>query len=140
MTVLADSNASMRTCKWGDSSQAFSYDSSKRAIKINGKCLDYNYSNGNVYLHSCHGKKNQVWYYDKNTYQVKSLYNENCLDLNSSSNLYMTSCNANDSQKIQVPSMWNILPLSVSFSVSCIFTLTIHSILTHPSLLSMILK
>ena len=25
-------------------------------------CLDYNYGNGNVYMHPCHGGANQQWY------------------------------------------------------------------------------
>ena len=45
------------------------------------KCLDYNYNNGNVYMHDCHGGTNQVWHINTDGTMGTS-YDGKCLDYN----------------------------------------------------------
>jgi hypothetical protein len=71
-------------------------------IKSNGKCLDYNTGNNNVYMHKCHGGSNQKWYLDPKTKQIKSQRtgNRKCLDHHkSNNNAYMYSCHGGSNQQ-----------------------------------------
>merc|ERR1719502_643505 len=43
-------------------------------------CLDYNYNDGNVYMHPCHGGANQQWFFDATTGQLKTQWDDKCLD------------------------------------------------------------
>jgi len=63
------------------------------------KCLDYNYGNQNVYMHSCHGGSNQQWFIDGEKH-LKTKYNNKCLDYNyNNKNVYMHDCHTGDNQK-----------------------------------------
>lgn len=103
----------MGTCQSDNLKQVFSYELSTRAIKIGGKCLDYNYSNQNVYISECHYKRNQQWYYNSVTKEIKSVYNEKCLDKSSNDNLYMYECHGRNNQKFDIPSGWDMTPIPV---------------------------
>jgi len=66
--------------------------------EYDNKCLDYNVGNNNVYMHPCHGGKNQQW--SLNGQLLKTKYDNKCLDYNfSGTNIYMHSCHSGDNQK-----------------------------------------
>jgi len=67
------------------------------------KCLDYNYGNGNVYMHSCHGGKNQQWYIDSQG-ALKTKYDDKCMDYNyNNANVYMHGCHHQPNQQWKLP-------------------------------------
>merc|ERR1719253_1716446 len=71
------------------------------------KCLDYNYGNGNVYMHRCHGGSNQNWYFDGDTVRIRSeglhlktKRDNKCLDYNyNNGNVYMHDCHGGGNQQ-----------------------------------------
>ena len=64
-----------------------------------GYCLDYNYNNGNVYMHPCHGGTNQIWYFDSSG-QMRSQRDGKCLDQHmDNDNVYMHDCHGGDNQR-----------------------------------------
>jgi hypothetical protein len=64
-----------------------------------GKCLDYNFNNGNVYMHSCHGGSNQQWYFDDRG-QMHSVRDGKCLDQHmENNNVYMHNCHGDRNQR-----------------------------------------
>jgi len=68
------------------------------------KCLDYNYGNGNVYMHSCHGGSNQNWYLNGKG-QLKTRYNDLCLDYHyGNNNVYMHRCHGGKNQQWYIDS------------------------------------
>ena len=112
---LANPNgwAKMEECS-DKTTQNFSYVSSSREIKYGLKCLDYNSDTTLVFIHDCHGDKNQKWYYNYKTMELKTLKDEKCLDMPGSREMYMSPCHGGLNQKFQIPSDWQMLPLSVS--------------------------
>merc|ERR1719313_2154994 len=61
-------------------------------------CLDYNYGNGNVYMHPCHGGANQQWYFTA-TGELKTQWDDLCLDYNyNDGNVYMHPCHGGTNQ------------------------------------------
>lgn len=66
--------------------------------RYDSKCMDYNYNNGNVYMHNCHNQANQLWYMDSE--RLKTKYNDLCLDMNhNNGNVYMHACHAGSNQQ-----------------------------------------
>jgi len=64
------------------------------------KCMDYNFSNGNIYMHECYNNNNQQFYYDIATQQIKSIYtNTLCLNKKSNNDVIMWTCHGNNNQK-----------------------------------------
>ncbi|MFZ0594378.1 MAG: glycosyl hydrolase family 18 protein [Bryobacteraceae bacterium] len=65
-----------------------------------GRCLDssINGNNGTVYTDTCNGYKSlsQEWYFDVNT--IRNIATNQCLDSNSSGNLYTMPCNGGNYQ------------------------------------------
>jgi len=62
------------------------------------KCMDYNYDNHTVYMHSCHGKANQQWYMQEG--MLRTFYDDKCLDYNyDTGNAYMHPCHGKSNQK-----------------------------------------
>jgi hypothetical protein len=60
--------------------------------------MDYNYHNNNVYMHTCHGENNQMWYMESE--QLKTNYDDKCLDYNyNNGNVYMHNCHAGSTQQ-----------------------------------------
>merc|ERR1719313_379014 len=68
-------------------------------------CLDYNYGNGNVYMHPCHGGANQQWFFEPGTGLLKTQWDDKCLDYNTGNgNVIMWECHGNTNQQ------WHINP------------------------------
>merc|ERR1719235_2364488 len=68
-------------------------------------CLDYNYGNGNVYMHPCHGGANQQWFFEPGTGLLKTEWDDKCLDYNTGNgNVIMWDCHGNTNQQ------WHINP------------------------------
>merc|ERR1719313_2401772 len=68
-------------------------------------CLDYNYGNGNVYMHPCHGGANQQWYFEPGTGMLKTEWDDKCLDYNTGNgNVIMWECHGDQNQQ------WHINP------------------------------
>ncbi|CAB9525331.1 PbH1 [Seminavis robusta] len=86
------------------SNQKFTYDSSTKQIKVDGKCLDDKGSGDrNVYAHTCHNGNNQKWRTD-NKGRIQVLSDYKCLDVTSGRNLYMRGCCDNcEGQRWYVP-------------------------------------
>jgi hypothetical protein len=64
-----------------------------------GWCLDYHGGNDNVYLHSCHGGANQVWYINEHN-ELKSQATGMCLDQHlGNNNAFMHPCHGGNNQK-----------------------------------------
>merc|ERR1719201_3282745 len=64
-----------------------------------GWCLDYNQGNANVYLHSCHGGSNQMWYINEHN-ELKTQADGKCLDYHTGTdNAYMHDCHGGNNQK-----------------------------------------
>merc|ERR1719217_1290907 len=67
-------------------------------------CLDYNYNDGNVYMHPCHGGANQQWIFTASG-QLKTQYDDKCLDYDmGNSNTIMWDCHGGTNQQ------WHINP------------------------------
>jgi hypothetical protein len=67
-------------------------------------CLDYNYNDGNVYMHPCHGGSNQQWYFTAEG-MMKTQYDDKCLDYNTGNqNVVMWDCHGDVNQQ------WHINP------------------------------
>lgn len=63
------------------------------------KCIDHNYGNDKVFVHSCHDGLNQMWYLTSDK-QLKNKYGDKCLDYNTeTSEIYMGNCHKGDNQK-----------------------------------------
>jgi hypothetical protein len=81
------------------------------------KCLDYNFNNGNVYMHDCHTDDNQLWYFST-AGELKTLHDGKCLDYNyRSGNVYMHDCHGGANQK------WHINPdgmMGTSYDSKCL--------------------
>jgi len=76
-----------------------------------GWCLDYNTGNGNVYLHSCHGGANQVWYLNEHN-ELKTQANGNCLDYHTGNqNAFMHPCHGGNNQKWYIDDLGQIKTL-----------------------------
>ncbi len=104
----------MATCQADNLSQIFTYESPSRRIIIDGKCLNYNPITNNVYPRECHEEKNQKWHYNSVTKEIRTLFDEKCLDMSSSKNIYMYPCHGGANQKFFLPSSWDMTPSPVS--------------------------
>ena len=88
--------------------QVLSYDASTHQIKLGDFCVDYNPSNGDVYLNSCNVKPNQIWYYDSDSLGLKTLHDNKCLDWHNEGNrLYMGNCGNEENKKFFIPPLWS---------------------------------
>lgn len=111
-------NIVMATCQLDNLNQVFAYDSSEEAVKIGGMCLEHDtLNNDNVYMNTCHGKKNQRWYYSAFSHEIKTLDSEKCLDKAGTNNLKMYICHGGSNQKFEIPSGWKMTQENVSASV-----------------------
>lgn len=79
-----------------------------------GRCLDYNPGNNNLYWYSCHGQNNQKFYFEDNPpARIKTLYDNKCIDMSHDGNLYMHGCHGGANQvfyfenKYVVSESWN---------------------------------
>merc|ERR1719324_1886943 len=64
-----------------------------------GKCAEYDTSNGNVHMVSCHTGSNQKWHLTGEGY-LKTDVDDKCLDYNfNSGNTYMHACHGGNNQK-----------------------------------------
>jgi len=67
------------------------------------KCLDLHHDTANVYMHSCHGRDNQKWYWDGE--RLKTPHDGKCLDYHksqwftSNKDVYGHTCHTGDNQK-----------------------------------------
>jgi len=69
------------------------------STKHDGKCLDYNPGDKNVYMHKCHDGKNQKWYIDSFG-NLKTKHDDKCLDYNpGNGNVYMHKCHDDKNQQ-----------------------------------------
>lgn len=106
----ASKNVYMAGCTAGSPNQDFYYVPVTREIKLrsSGDCVDINLTNGNAYMHSCHGGNNQKWRYNPITKELQTFNDVRCLDMHlDSSNLYMYSrCHGGNNQKFVLPSQW----------------------------------
>jgi hypothetical protein len=67
--------------------------------KEDGKCLDYNYGNNNVFMYDCHGGSNQDWYVTEDG-ALKTKYDDKCLDYDTGkNNVYMYDCHKGKNQQ-----------------------------------------
>jgi len=108
MTFQRPSSVTMSTCLVSNINQRLYFDYGTLRIKLGdtGKCLDYNFSNGDVYSNDCHGDNNQKWFHSRFTNHIKSLYIDKCLSFDSDT-LKMEVCDdGKDSRKFLVPSSW----------------------------------
>jgi len=82
------------TYEWADGAPGTDFGTRKDA-----KCLDYNYRDGNVYMHSCNGNNNQKFFFDGE--KIKTRWDDNkCLDYDlRNSNVYMGACHGHNNQR-----------------------------------------
>jgi hypothetical protein len=95
-----------------------------------GYCLDYNYNNGNVYMHPCHGETNQIWYFDSSG-QMRSQRDGKCLDQHmDNDNVYMHDCHGGDNQR------WHFEPdghMGTKYDDKCLdYNYNNHNVYMHP--------
>ena len=111
MTLL-DSNTTvtMSKCENGNKGQRLYYDVETLQIKLHqsGRCVDYNYHTGEVYMHTCHGGNNQMWYQYSSDNYLKSFHDSKCMSV-SNDKLTMEDCRFLDSQKFLVPAVWSAM-------------------------------
>jgi len=68
--------------------------------EYDSKCLDYNYNNGNVYMHDCHREGNQIFYIEQSGGLMKTHHDNKCLDYNyNNGNVYMHDCHGGGNQQ-----------------------------------------
>ncbi|CAE7804533.1 unnamed protein product, partial [Symbiodinium sp. CCMP2456] len=104
-------NAAMAECQQGKKSQRWQWDvqvsNGKLMTRRDSKCLDYNPSNDRVYMHGCHDKANQMWYFEGKA--LKTKYSNKCLDYSDEyvsdehgkwwGNIFMGDCDGSPSQQ-----------------------------------------
>jgi hypothetical protein len=80
------------------------YDASTRQIKIKDRdqCISHNFVAGDVIVQSCRGGKNEKWYYNSHTYELKSLYVGACLE-RSNDKFRMNKRCGGDNTKFSIP-------------------------------------
>jgi len=83
--------------------------------------LDYNYNDNNVYMHKCHGGKNQKWHFAADgTPRLQSRYGGKCLDYNyNNKNVYMHNCHDGKNQKWYFQGASSPLPLKSNHDGLC---------------------
>jgi len=72
-----------------------------QTIHSSKRCLDVHKRNMNIYLSSnCHDGSNQMWYYKESTKQIRTRYNNKCIDWHlGNNNAYAGSCHDKTNQK-----------------------------------------
>jgi hypothetical protein len=107
---LEDSNSNLKF--WFERTKFFVKASGRGGyvMETNGKCADNNFSNGDAFMHPCHGGNNQIWHFYGNSWsdvEIKSENAQECLDLKLDSSwndwdAIMWSCNGQSNQRFEV--------------------------------------
>ena len=89
----------MNSCHGGAKQQWLFTPTGELKTQYDDKCLDYNYGNGNVYMHPCHGGTNQKWHILPDG-SMGTEWDAKCLDYNyNTMNVYMHDCHGGSNQK-----------------------------------------
>lgn len=106
LTMNDDSNVYMDNCQDGAANQQWYFaDEALRTRASEDKCLDYHMGNSNIYMHPCHGNRNQQFYFKKPANpafasRVKSRFGDKCMDYNfNNGNIYFHTCHDGTNQK-----------------------------------------
>jgi len=98
---LLDNNVSVQPCQ-NLSQQQWYFNPNKEIFKnkVNRYCLDLRLSDGNVVAFECNNQLNQKW--KVNQRKIKSLYNNNCLNVSNKKNVNVKPCDNSLSQSFSV--------------------------------------
>jgi hypothetical protein len=115
--TLKGSSVIMSTCDATNINQRLYFNSRTLEITFqDGKCLDYNFNNFDVYANGCHGGRNQKWFYYRTKNFLKSLPTDKCVSL-INGELVTDFCDGRDSQKFLIPNAWSAARLSAVKSI-----------------------